>query len=107
MKLYFYILKRPYGEKPFVKVEECEAIEKPKIYCAADRFPNDVCRMRIYKSEIGNLTGYGNDLVVLTEPNAKLAKDIFLRAHNGIVKQKEKSLNEAKELLNAILEMEE
>lgn len=107
MKLYFYILKRPYGEKPFVKFKECEAIEKPKIYCAADRFPDNVYRTRIYKSEIGNVIGYRNDLVVLTEPNAKLAKDIFLRAYNSIVEQNEKSLNKAKELLNAILEMEE
>lgn len=107
MKLYFYILKRPYGEKPFVKVEECEVIEKPKTYCAVDRFPSDVYRMRIYKSDIGHVSGHGSDLVVLTEPNTKLAKDIFLRAHNSIIEQNEKRLNKAKELLNAILEMEE
>lgn len=107
MKLYFYILKRPYGKKPFVKVEECEAIEKPKTYYAVDRFPDDVYRKNIHKSDIGHISGHWNDLVVLTEPNAKLAKDIFLLAHNSIVEKNEKSLNKAKELLNAILEMEE
>ena len=42
MKLYFYILEKPYNKNPFVRFEECEVIEKPKTYKPKDRFPMDV-----------------------------------------------------------------
>ena len=107
MKLYFYILEKPYNKKPFVRFEECEVIEKPKTYKPKDRFPMGVYRSYVSKSDIGTVSGYSNDLVVLTEPNAKFAKEIFAKLYESNVRQAEKSLARAKSMLNAILEMEE
>lgn len=107
MKLYFYILEKPYNGKPCVTFDECEVIEKPKTYYPADKFPNGVYNRCINKSDIGHVSGYSNSLVVLTEPNAKLAKKIFRKLYESNVRQKEESLAKAKAILNAVLEMEE
>ena len=107
MKLYFYILEKPYNKNPFIRFEECEVIEKPKTYKPKNRFPRGVYNSYISKSDIGNVSGYSNNLVVLTEPNAKLAKEIFTKLYESNVRQKEESLAKAKSILNAILEMEE
>lgn len=107
MKLYFYILEKPYNENPFVRFEECEVIEKPKTYYAKDKFPIGVYGCYIRKSDIGHVSGYSNNLVVLTEPNAKVAKEIFMKLYESNVRQKEEYLAKAKTMLNAILEMEE
>ena len=107
MKLYFYILEKPYKENPFVRFEECEVIEKPKTYYPKDKFPRGVYNCYINKSDIGHISGYSNDLVVLTETNAKRAKEIFTKFFESNVRMKEKSLAESKAVLNAILEMEE
>ena len=107
MKLYFYILETPYNKNPFVRFEECEVIEKPKTYKPKDGFPMGVYRSYISKSNIGHVSGYSNNLVVLTEPNAKVAKELFTKLYESNVRQKEEHLAEAKVILNAILEMEE
>ena len=108
MKLYFYILERPYfNQKPFVRFEECEVIEKPKTYYPKDKFPSGVYNIYIRKSDIGHVSGYSNNIVVLTEPNAKMAKELYTKLYESIVRQKEESLAKAKATLNSILEMEE
>lgn len=107
MKLYFYILEKPYNKNPFVRFEECEVIEKPKTYKAKDRFPSGVYNCYINKNDIGIVSGYSNNLVVLTEPNAKMAKELYTKLYESNVRQKEESLAKAKVMLNAILEMEE
>ena len=106
MKLYFYILETPYNKNPFVRFEECEVEEKPKTYKPVGKFPSGVYRSYINKSDIGHISGYSNSLVVLTEPNAKMAKEIFTRLYESNARQKEESLAKAKAMLNAILEME-
>ena len=107
MKLYFYILEKPYDKKPFVRFEECEVIEKPKTYYPKDKFPSGVYNFYISKSDIGHIYGYNNNIVVLTEPNAKMAKEPYTKLYESIVRQEEESLAESKAVLNAILETEE
>ena len=107
MKLYFYILEKPYNKNPFVRFEECEVIEKPKTYKPKDKFPRGVYNSYISKSDIGHVSGYSNNLVVLTEPNSKLAKEIFTELYESNVRKKEEDLANAKSMLNTILEMEE
>lgn len=107
MKLYFYILEKPYNKNPFVRFEECEVIEKPKTYKPKDKFPMGVYNCYISKSDIGHVSGYSNNLVVLTEPNAKVAKEIFTKLYESNVRQKEEALAKEKVMLNAVLEMEE
>ena len=107
MKLYFYILERPYNKNPFVRFDECEVIEKPRTYYPKDKFPSGVYNCYISKSDIGHISGYSNNIVVLTEPNAKMAKELYTKLYESIVRQKEESLAKAKAMLNEILEMEE
>ena len=107
MKLYFYILEKPYSKNPFVRFEECEVIEKPKTYKPKDKFPSGVYNLYINKNDIGIVSGYSNNLVVLTEPNAKLAREIFAKMYESNVRRAEESLAESKAVLNAILETEE
>ena len=107
MKLYFYIFEKYFNKNPFVRFEECEVIEKPNTYYPKDKFPSGVYNSYISKSDIGHVSGYSNNLVVLTEPNAKAAKEIFTKLYEINVRQKEESLTKAKAMLNAILEMEE
>ena len=107
MKLYFYILEKYFNKNPFVRFEECEVIEKPKTYYPKDKFPKGVYNSYIRKSDIGHVSGYSNNLVVLTEPNTKVAKELFTKLYDSNVRQKEEHLAEAKVILNAILEMEE
>ena len=107
MKLCFYILETPYNKNPFVRFEECEVVEKPKTYKPKDKFPSGVYNSYISKSDIGHVSGYGNNRVVLAEPNTKVAKEIFMKLYESNVRQKEESLAKAKTMLNAILEMEE
>lgn len=106
MKLYFYILETPYNKNPFVRFEECEVEEKPKTYKPVGKFPSGIYSSYINKSDIGHISGYSYNIVVLTEPNAKMAKEIFARLNESDVRQKEESLAKAKAMLNAILEME-
>lgn len=107
MKLYFYILEKPYNKNPFIRFEECEVIEKPKTYKPKDRFPRGVYSCCISKSDIGHVSGYSNDIVVLTEPNAKFAKEIFTKLYESNIRQAEKSIAKAKSIINAILESED
>lgn len=58
-------------------------------------------------ADIGHVSGYSNNLVVLKEHNAKLSKEIFTKLYESNVRRKEEFLAEAKAELNAILEMEE
>ena len=107
MKLYFYILEKYFNKNPFVRFEECEVIEKPKTYKPKDKFPSGVYNSYISKSDIGHVSGYNNNIVVLTEPNAKMVKELYTKLYESIVRQREESLAKAKATLNSILEMEE
>lgn len=100
-------METPYNKNPFVRFEECEVIEKPKTYAPKDRFPKGVYVCYVKKSDIGHVSGYGSNIVVLTEPNAKFAKDIFAKLYERDVRLAEKSLARTKSMLNAILKMEE
>ena len=107
MKLYFYILEKYFNKNPFVRLEECEVIEKPKTYYPKDKFPIGVYNAYISKSDIGHISGYSSNLVVLTEPNEKLAREIFAKMYESNVRRAQASLSKEKAMLNAILEMEE
>lgn len=92
MKLYFYILDsdREYnpetqtlGDYVFkIRVEECEAIEKPKTYKAATRFPDGIYIGYVKKEDIGKISDYSTPYIVLTVPNYQFVKDKFLEKYN-------------------------
>lgn len=110
MKLYFYILKNDFmgcEEKPYVKFEECEVVEKPKTYYPKDEFPGEIYNAYISKSDIGRLFGYRHNIVVLEEPNVKYAKELLAEKYQDSIKANEEAIAKYKDILSAILEMEE
>ena len=102
MKLYFYILDT-YGNNPKgLRVEECEAEEKPKTYKAVSgSFPNYYSTVR--KDEIGQLKG---DCLFLAEPDFEYAKEKFKTRAERAIADKLKRIEELKAELKIINESE-
>lgn len=110
MKLYFYILENDFmgcKEKPYVRFEECEVVEKPKTYYPKDEFPRGIYNAYISKSDIGRLCGHSHNVVVLKEPNVKYAKELLAEKYQNSIKANEETIAKYKDILSAILEMEE
>lgn len=102
MKLYFYILDT-YGESPKgLRVEECEAEEKPKTYKAVSgSFPNYYSTVR--KDEAGQIKdGY----LFLVEPNFEYAKEKFRLRVERAIADKLKRIEKLKAELKIINESE-
>lgn len=72
MKLYFYFL-----ETNKIRTEECEVEEKPKTYKPVDKFPEGYYGCYVKKEDIGALSSYDNNTVILTEDNRAKAAEIF------------------------------
>lgn len=97
MKLYFYILDsdREYnpetktlGDYIFkIRVEGCEAIEKPKTYKAVTRFPDGIYIGYVKKEDIGTISGRSTPYIVLEEPNYQFAKETFLEKYNNDIRR--------------------
>ncbi len=107
MKLYFYLLENSRSGKLNVRVEECEAEEKPKSYILLGRAPV-IYNSRILKSEIGLYIKHGwKRYVVLTEPNVEFVKKLFSDYLNEQIIGKQKEIEELKKKLIAVENMEE
>lgn len=108
MKLYFYFL-----ETGKIRCAECEVEEKPKTYKPVDRFPAGYYGFYVKKEDIGELIGYSNDVVVLTENNIQKVADVFrskmrykiARAKRDITFAND-SINQCNEALSIIDEWE-
>jgi len=77
MKLYFYHLSKPLGEKPRIEVEECEVEEMRRSYQPIDGLPRFYFGCYVMKDEIGNLTGRNRDTLILTEKDTWKVSEIF------------------------------
>lgn len=96
MKLYFYHLSQPLGEKPRIEVEECEVEERPKTYKPLGEFPSYHIGCYVLKSDIGTLSG---DTVILTEKNCKKVAKIFIESlHRDIEREQERIEGAKKEI---------
>lgn len=95
MKLYFYILDTDYiTNESNLRFEECEVHEKPKTYYPSlDGFPEGVNRAYISKDDVGHISGYSNNIVILDEPSAEMAKKLFSD-------QMEKRIERAKSMMD-------
>lgn len=108
MKLYFYFLE---NEK--IIFMECEVEEKPKTYKPANKFPAGYYGCYVKKEDIGEVIGYDDNVVVLTEKNIKKAADVFRgKMEYRIAREKQniayaiKSINRYNETLSMIDEWE-
>lgn len=79
MKLYFYFLEDSYytGVKPYIRLEECSVIEKPKTYKPVDEIPRDYYYCSVKKEDIGKISGSFGNAVVLLEKNNKVSQKQF------------------------------
>lgn len=80
MKLYFYCLSQPPGERPRIEVEECEVEERPKTYKPVDKLPSYYCGFYVTKNEIGRLL---EDTIILTERDSERVAKIFIDDLHG------------------------
>lgn len=97
MKLYFYHLSQPLGEKPRIEVEECEVEERPNTYKRIGKFPEFYCGYYVEKENVGKLAGYNFNVVVLTERDDAKVAEIFkdkIHADIGYAQYKIESLKE-------------
>ena len=80
MKLYIY---RLWGGK--FSCGEVEAEEKPKTYIVTKGFEFGYEGQRIRKDEIGVLSGYGRNTVILKEKDKKKAVEMLISRQDAIV----------------------
>lgn len=80
MKLYIY---RFLDNKIFFK--EVDVEEKPKTYIITEKSEFGYKGQRIRKDEIGVLSGYSRDNVILTEKDKKKAVEMFISRQSTIV----------------------
>lgn len=72
MELYFYCLA-----DSKVIFESREVKEKPRTYRPINNFPYWLNRSFVRKEEIGEITGYSKNIVILTEKDDKRAYSVF------------------------------
>ena len=102
MKLYFYILERPYMKAPFIRFEECRVVEKPKTYKPIERFPSGIYGAYVLKENIGRLTGTCTKSVALAVNDPEMAlREIEDMAKDNIAGYEKKILEE-KKILKAV-----
>lgn len=109
MKLYFYILERPYKREPYVRFEECEVEEKQKTYRAVDKFPRGIYRRYIVKREIDGILNPDSSTpyIPLLYENTVYAKQMFKNFIEEKIRVEEEKLKNLKAQLQAIEKLEE
>ena len=98
MKLYFYYL-----ENNGMRLEEREAVEKPKTY----RIKNDFGDTVINKEGIGKIQGSYVKHIVLTELDFKQAKQMFHDYLSDIIQRMNENIKDYERKLIALEESEE
>ena len=91
MKLYEFTIDTFGIVKIYKRVIEVE--EKPKTYMTVGR----LFTSRINKSDIGVLSGYSKNTVLLLEDDFKKAKEIFLKKLDNVVRCLEVQIKNKKE----------
>lgn len=110
MKLYFYILneKRIKDEEYniFLRIEEAEAVKKNGMWFPAEgRFPSGV-GFFIMPFDVGKLSGFNKNLVVLAEPDLDLAKQLFAEAFNKEIRRHQRTIDMWQSRLKAVEQTE-
>lgn len=95
MKLYQYTFVR-YGTG--INFEELDVEEKPKTYTIFNAW-----RQRLNKEDVGKVSGYGHNVVILPEKDFEKAKGLYLEyLRKGII-EAEKHLESIKNTIRMFL----
>lgn len=97
MKLYIY---RFWGDK--FSCREVDAEEKPKTYIITEESEFGYKGQRIRKDEIGVLSGYSRDKVILTEKDKKKAVEMLISRQSAIVERCRVRLEDEEKALETI-----
>lgn len=97
MKLYIY---RFWGNK--FSCREADVEEKPKTYIITKESEFGYKGQRIRKDEIGVLSGYSRDTVILTEKDKKKAVEMLIDRQDAIVKSCRVRLEDEEKALEVI-----
>lgn len=107
MTLYFYEVNRTYAflNGIGIKIQKCEAKEKPKTYVPLNEkfFPNYAYSLR--KAEIGKVIN--GSTVILEKSDFELAKTIFMKSLEFEIRNKKRELERLEKIYDAVLESEE
>lgn len=97
MKLYIY---RFWGNK--FSCREVDVEEKPKTYIITEKSEFGYKGQRIRKDEIGVLSGYNRDTVILTEKDKKKAVEMLISRQSTIVESCRVRLEKEEKVLEVI-----
>lgn len=86
MKLYFYKLL----SSGAIMKESAEVNEKPKTYKPVGKFPSFFYGCFVRKEDIGHMTGFMGNVIVLTEEDDERARNIFLAVYESRLKKSKK-----------------
>ena len=101
MKLYFWFLERPWDEGPYIRFEECEVIEKPKIFKPVDKFPNGFFGAYVFKNELKCVIHDGG-IYISDSPNHIEAKEKLRLYWTKLINKMEMMINKFKMNIDAI-----
>lgn len=99
MKLYRYTF-HTYDTK--VDLEELDVEEKVKTYTIL----NASWKQRINKEDVGRISGYGNNVVILPEKDFEKAREIYLAHLQKKIIEKKESLTSMEKYYKEICDME-
>lgn len=103
MKLYFYILDRPYKEAPKLRYEECEVKNYPKTYKPLEKFPKGYYGSYIRHSDIGRVIGMSHSVVVLLDKDDDFAKRKFIECYERLIEEQQNIIDMYKSCVEAAL----
>ena len=95
MKLYFYFL-----ETTIIRFTEFEVVEKLKTYKPVNKFPSGYYGCYVKKEDIGELIGYDDNIVVLTEKNTQKAANVFREKMRYRIARENKNIAYANDSVN-------
>ena len=97
MKLYIYSF---WGDK--FSCREVDVEEKPKTYIITEKSEFGYKGQRIRKDEIGVLSGYNRDTVILTEKDKKKAVEMLISRQSTVVESYRVRLEKEEKALEVI-----
>lgn len=103
MKLYFYILDRPFRGVPKLRCEECEVKDYPKTYRPVEKFPDGYYGSCVRKSDIGMVSGISKDCVVLLNKNDDVVKQKFKAVYEERIAENQRKIDKYKSYITAVL----
>lgn len=100
MKLYFYFLDT--RKDNCIRMEECEVVEKKKIYKIIGNSPYGYCGRTVDKDEINRLYFTFQYYIILTEKNPRRAAEVLTCACRADIARAKNTIKGQKEIIKNV-----